>query len=70
MLQAQAEYSLRSNQGMAMATGKGKAGAKEAAQRDYKAILSTTEKIDPQVEREAAKVCLCVCVCVCVCVCE
>lgn len=35
--------------------GKGRTGAKEAAQRDYKAILSTTDTSDPQQEREAAK---------------
>ena len=55
MMQAQAEWATRPNQAMGMAAGKGKAGAKEAAQRDYKAILSTTDTSDPQQEREAAK---------------
>lgn len=57
VIQAQADYSVRPNQGSSMNSGKGgKTGAKEAAQRDYKAILSTNDQIDPQVEREAAKV--------------
>ena len=56
VMQAQTDWSIRPNQGMHMATGKGKSGAKEAAQRDYKAILSTADANDPTMEREAAKV--------------
>ena len=47
---AQASYSSRGPAGMAGGGG-GKLGAKEAAQRDYKAILSTNPTSDPQEDR-------------------
>uniref|UniRef100_A0A7S4KU15 Uncharacterized protein n=1 Tax=Guillardia theta TaxID=55529 RepID=A0A7S4KU15_GUITH len=56
VMEAQAHYAQRMNQSMESAVMfKGKNKAREAAQRDYKAILSTSEKIDPNQDREAAK---------------
>uniref|UniRef100_A0A7S0HYY8 Uncharacterized protein n=1 Tax=Hanusia phi TaxID=3032 RepID=A0A7S0HYY8_9CRYP len=56
VMEAQAHYAQRMNQSMETAVMfKGKNKAREAAQRDYKAILSTSEKIDPSQDREAAK---------------
>mmetsp|Transcript_54524 Transcript_54524/g.88382 ORF Transcript_54524/g.88382 Transcript_54524/m.88382 type:complete len:106 (+) Transcript_54524:139-456(+) len=55
-MHAQATYSMRANPGMESAVAhRGKKGAKEAAHRDYKAILSTSDKSDPKEDRDIAK---------------
>jgi len=44
---------MRAPPGMESAVAhRGKTGAKQAAQRDYKAILSTSDKADPQQDRD------------------